>query len=45
MGMDFDEKICSKISPADPGLVDKKAFNVTCSADRTETSCSFESSA
>ena len=28
----------------DPSLVDKKAFDVTCSADRTEASCSFEPS-
>ena len=44
-GADFDEEICSQISPADPSLVDKKAFDVTCSADRTEAICSFEPSA
>ena len=44
MGADFDEKICSQISPADPSLVDEKAFDVTCSADQTEASCSFEPS-
>ena len=45
MGTDSDEKIYSQISPADPSLVDKKAFDVTCSADQTESSCSFEPSA
>ena len=28
MGADFDEKICSQISPAGPSLVDKNAFDV-----------------
>ena len=45
MGADFDKEICSQISPADPSLVDKKAFDVTCSADRTEAICSFQPSA
>ena len=45
MGAGFDEKNCSQISPADPGLVDKKAVHVTCSADQTESSCSFKPSA
>ena len=42
MGANSNEKICSQISPADASLVDKKAFVPTCSADRTEASCSFE---
>jgi len=42
MGANLNEKICSQISPADASLVDKKAFDATCSADRTEARCSFE---
>ena len=42
MEADLNAEICSQISPADASLVDKKAFDSTCSADRTETSCSFE---
>ena len=42
MGADLNEKICSQISPADASLVDEKAFDATCSADRTEARCSFE---
>ena len=44
MGADFNEKICSQISSADPSSVDKNAFDLTCSADRTETSHSFDPS-
>ena len=42
MGANLNEKFCSQISPADASLVDKKAPDSTCSADQTETSCSFE---
>ena len=35
-------KFSSQISPADTSLVDKKAFVPTCSADRTEASCTLE---
>ena len=42
MGADLNEEICSQISPADASLVGKKAFDSTCSADQTETSCSFK---
>ena len=42
MRADLNEEICSQISPADTSLVDKEAFDATCSADRTEASCSFE---
>ena len=42
MGANSNEKICSQISPADASLVDKEAFDATCSADRTKASCSFE---
>ena len=41
MGANLNEKFCSQISTADASLVDKKAFVPTCSADRTEGSCSF----
>ena len=41
MGANLNEKFCSQISTADASLVDKKAFVMTCSADRTEASCSF----
>ena len=33
MGANLNENICSQISPADASLVDKKAFDATCSAD------------
>ena len=42
MGANLNEKFCSQISPADASLAGKKAFVPTCSADRTEASCSFE---
>ena len=42
MGANLNEKFCSQISPADASLGDKKAFDATSSADRTEASCSFE---
>ena len=42
MGANLNEKFCSQISPADVSLADKKAFDATCSADRTEARCSFE---
>ena len=42
MGADSNDKICSQISPANTSLVDKKVFNVICSADRVEASRSFE---
>ena len=41
MGANLNEKFCSQISTADASLVDKKALVSTCSADRTEASCSF----
>ena len=42
MGANSNEKICSQISLADASLVDKEAFDATCSDDRTKASCSFE---
>ena len=42
MGANLNEKICSQISPADANLVDKTAFDSTCSAHQTETCCCFE---
>ena len=42
MGAEFNEEISSQISSADTNLVDKNAFGITCSADRTETSHSFD---
>ena len=42
MGASLNEKFCSQILLADASLANKKAFVTTCSADRTEASCSCE---